>query len=47
MKLHYPPAQFGIQPVFNDGKLNDIRMFNLVRRRFTATTHMSPSAAQF
>ena len=44
MELHYSPAQFDIESVSNDGKLNDIRMFNLVGRRFTAATHMSPSA---
>src|SRR6516162_9905676 len=47
MKLHYPLAQFDVQCiciwfVANDNKLNDIRMFDLVRRRFTATTHNEP-----
>ena len=33
VKLYYPPAQFDIQSVSSNGKLNDIRMFNLVRCR--------------
>jgi hypothetical protein len=36
MELHNSPAQFDIESVSNNGKLNDMGMFNLVRRRFTA-----------
>ena len=45
MKLHYPLAQFDVQSVSSNGKLDDVRMFNLVRCRFSAA-HISPSAAQ-
>ena len=45
MKLHYPLAQFDVQSVSSNGKLDDIGMFNLVRCRFSAA-HISPSAAQ-
>ena len=44
MELHYLPAQFDIDSVSTDGKLNDMWMFNLVRRRFPDATHISPSA---
>jgi len=43
MKLHYSPAQFDIQFVANDGYLNDVRMANLVRYRFIAPRHVTPS----
>jgi hypothetical protein len=44
MKLHYSPAQFDIQLVANDGYLNHVRMANLVRHRFIAPRHVTPSS---
>jgi hypothetical protein len=44
MELHYSPAQFDIESVSTGGKLNDMWMFNLIRRRFPDATHINPSA---
>ena len=52
MKLHYPLAQFDVQCICiwfiaNDNKLNDIRMFDLVRLvALLLRPIMSPSAVQ-
>jgi hypothetical protein len=36
MKLHYPPAQFGIQSLPNNGNRNDIRMSSATRPQKSA-----------